>query len=398
MKPRCLFWHSVIGFFAFVLMILSGSQTAEAQGAQNGLPQITELKAISFQKTNALNVTSLSYQDLANTIRLAEDYTRGNQALSGYHEPVLTRGATGVAVFRNVSPSVVLIVVGNDKDVTGLGAGVILNQSGNILTNWHVITGTTSGIAFLKPQGSADVANSTAYGLRLIAQDETLDLALLQIVKPPTDLHPVAMGNISLVQIAQDIHVIGHPEGNLWSYSTGVVSQIRDNYEWSYTDGSKHKSKVLQLQTAINPGNSGGPVVDDQGRLLGLVAMSQEGQNLDYAVAADVIQGFLQTAVSSRARGGASEGSGQHAEYSSGRLQDGRPVLKAVYPDFTEYVVTDQNGKAVELALETSAGVRLVGSEPNSFSGFKEWLITLPNGASVRAQGNGAIPDHFSAR
>ena len=387
-----------ISYFVFTLMILSNHQALEAQGAPSGLPKITDLKAISYQRTNPANFTSLSHQDLVNTISLAEAYSRGKQALSGYQEPVLTRGATGVAVFRTVSPSVVLIVVGNDKDVTGLGAGVILNQSGNILTNWHVITGTTSGIAFLKPQGSADVANSTAYGLRLIAQDETLDLALLQIVKPPTDLHPVAMGNISLVQIAQDIHVIGHPEGNLWSYSTGVVSQIRDNYEWSYTDGSKHKAKVLQLQTAINPGNSGGPVVDDQGRLLGLVAMSQEGQNLDYAVAADVIQGFLQTAVSTRTRGGVIEETSSQAEYSSGHLQDGKSVLKAVYPDFSEYVVTDQSGKAIELALETSDGVHLVASEPNSFSGFKEWSITLPNGSSVRAQGNAAVPDQFSAR
>jgi S1-C subfamily serine protease len=319
MKPRCLFWHSVIGFFAFVLMILSGSQTAEAQGARNGLPQITELKAISYQKTNALNTTSLSYQDFASTIRLAQAYTRGNQALSGYHEPVLTRGATGVTVFRNVSPSVVLVVVGSmqkgEFNPAGIGAGVIIDPSGEVLTNWHVINGATAGMIFLKPQGGVNIDDSTAYVAQLIVQDETSDLALLRMVKAPATLHPVALGSISMVQIAEDIHVIGHPEGNLWSYSTGVVSQIRDNYEWSYSDGSKHKAKVLQLQTAINPGNSGGPVLDDQGRLLGLVAMSQEGQNLDYAVAADVIQGFLQTAVSSRTRGGASEGSGQHAEY-----------------------------------------------------------------------------------
>lgn len=98
------------------------------------------------------------------------------------------------------------------------------------------------------------------------------------------------------MQVAEDIHVIGHPEGNPWSYSTGVVSQIRDGYEWTYTDGSKHQAKVLQLQTAISPRNSGGPVLDDQGRLLGLIAMSQEGQNLDYAVAADVIQSFVSKA------------------------------------------------------------------------------------------------------
>src|SRR5205807_3588222 len=102
-----------ISCFVFTLMILSNHQALEAQGAPNGLPKITDLKAISYQRTNPANFTSLSHQDLVNTISLAEAYSRGKQALSGYQEPVLTRGATGVAVFRNVSPSVVLIVVGN---------------------------------------------------------------------------------------------------------------------------------------------------------------------------------------------------------------------------------------------------------------------------------------------
>jgi len=68
------------------------------------------------------------------------------------------------------------------------------------------------------------------------------------------------------------------------------------------------RRKVLQLQTAINPGNSGGPVLDDQGKLLGLIAMSEAGQNLDYAVAADVIQSFILSSASVRTRGGAVEG------------------------------------------------------------------------------------------
>lgn len=239
------------------------------------------------------------------SLRLAaQAYARGSRLLGSYHEPIATRGSSGIAVFRSVSPSVVLVVVGSVKDAkfdpAGLGAGVVINASGDILTNWHVISGYNGAVIFLKPQNSSDIDNSEAYVAKVVAQDEVSDLALLRFVETHPPLAPITIANISSVQVAEDIHVIGHPEGQLWSYTTGVVSQVRNSYDWQYKDGSKHEAKVLQLQTAINPGNSGGPVLDDQGKLLGLIAMSEEGQNLDYAIAADVVQTFLQRPVSEK--------------------------------------------------------------------------------------------------
>ncbi len=70
------------------------------------------------------------------------------------------------------------------------------------------------------------------------------DLALLKMIDPPTTLPYLTLGEIDQVQVAEDIHVIGHPHGNLWSYSSGVVSQIRDGYTWTYSDKSTHEAKV----------------------------------------------------------------------------------------------------------------------------------------------------------
>jgi S1-C subfamily serine protease len=333
---------------------------------------------------------------------MAEGYSHGIQLLPNYREPILTRGNTGVSVFRNASPSVVLVVVGNVKnqqfDPAGLGAGVVIDSSGDILTNWHVITGYSGAVIFFKPQGRADIDNSDAYVARVIAQSEVSDLALLRLTKSPSGLAPISIGTISSVQVAEDIHVIGHPNGNLWSYSTGVVSQIRDSYNWTYSDGSKHEAKVLQLQTAINPGNSGGPVLDDQGKLLGLIAMSKEGQNLDYAVAADVIQSFILSTTSIRTRGGGGGENSQASAYSSGHLRDGRTVFRVVSPNLVEYVVTDATGKMFGLAAETPDGVNVFAWEPNSFAGFEEWSIRLPERPAVHARGNAAAPDQFSSK
>jgi hypothetical protein len=216
-------------------------------------------------------------------------------------------------------------------------------------------------------------------------------------VKPPSNLRPVAIGSIASVQVAEDIHIIGHPKGNLWSYSSGVVSQVRDGYDWTYEDGSKHEAKVLQLQTAINPGNSGGPVLDDQGNLLGLVAMSEEGQNQDYAIAVDIIQKFLVRAASLNTRGAATKPQSPDAEYSTASLKGGRTVLKVSYTDMIEYLISDEKGKAVGLLAEASDGTHLTAWDASPFFVFTEWAISLPSGLVVRGRGNSGIPDQFSS-
>jgi hypothetical protein len=320
--------------------------------------------------------------------------------LPKYHEPVLTRGSTGISVFKTISPSVVLIVVGDvknkDFEPTGLGAGVIVSVTGDILTNWHVIDGYDEAMILLKPEGSADISKSAGYVGKVVAQDKLSDLALLHIVEAPTNLKPVAPGMISSVQVAEDVHIIGHPNGNFWSYSSGVVSQIRDGYTWTYSDGSKHEAKVLQLQTAINPGNSGGPVLDDQGKLLGLIVMSEEGQNLDYAIAIDAIQGFRTRTAATRTRGGTPQSGSAVPKVSAGFLKNGSRVVRCEYPSLVEYLVFDERDKSTTLLAEMPNGTNLTAWNPNSFSAFREWSITFPNGTSVRARGDTAIPEVFS--
>ena len=391
-----------LAYLLCALCLLMAPRNSYSQEVPD-LPKIDDLKAGSYQKIARPSQLDLpSYADLMQTISQATAYARGHRLLPSYREPVVTRGASGIAVFRSVSPSVVLVIVGkvtkDDFDPEGLGAGVLLNASGDILTNWHVIKGYPGALIFLKPQGSSEVEDANAYGARVVAQDEVADLALLRIVKPPSDLRPVAIGTIASVQVAEDIHIIGHPKGKVWSYSTGVVSQVRDPYNWTYEDGSKHESKVLQLQTAINPGNSGGPVLDDQGKLLGLIAMSEEGQNLDYAIAVDTVQQFLASAATLGTRGRAAEPKSPNAEYSTSGLVDGRTALKISYPNLTAYLISDEKGKAVGLLADTSDKTHLSAWEPNSFSNFQKWNISLPNGVIVRGRGNSEVPDQFSSK
>jgi S1-C subfamily serine protease len=380
LKMKVKYVH--IPFLAILLFLGAGA----ASDSNPQLPTLSELEKLTFTVATASAARSEPYTDVLDARSLFVAYGIEARAIARYRDPVLTRGAQGEAIFRNVSPSVVAIVVGsidkdNKFDPEGLGTGAIVDTRGFVLTNWHVVNGYRGALVFLKPNGNPDLANAAAFGARVIYEDPTVDLALLRIIDPPKALHALQVADIRQVQVAEDIHIIGHPHGNLWSYSTGVVSQIRDGYSWSYHDGSNHIAKVLQLQTAINPGNSGGPVVDDSGTILGLVAMSEEGQNLNYAIAADVIKRFLLTGLQLNQRGAqASAEASPPRQVFSGKLPEGLLVSKAVYPDTVLYEVRRSDGTSLGIVAKFSDGVGLAAWQPDVYGNFCSWSADLPDG------------------
>lgn len=393
--------RSSVFVLSLTILVCLGSQ-AGSQPQNEVTPRLERLKTINYAPaTDGKESDAIGYSALRDFINASQAYSSGLSVLPNFHEPVLTRGAAGISVFRKVSPSVVLVLTAKlrDEKVTesGLGTGVIVDPAGYVLTNWHVVKGYDAGIVFFKPRVGTEPDKNSAYGVKLVELDEQADLALLKIVKPPSGLTAVQFEVLSMIQVAEDIHIIGHPHGNLWSYSTGVISQIRDNYDWEYEDGSKHLARVLQLQTAINPGNSGGPVLDNDSKMLGLVAMSEEGQNLNYAVAIDVIKKFVDSSMAARTRGAETHSETEKGETYLGRSQDGFVIIKTVYPDLVSYTVRDATGSPVELVAETSDGNTLTGLKPNAFGGFGEWTFKPKSGITIFVKSSGISPDLVSA-
>jgi S1-C subfamily serine protease len=74
---------------------------------------------------------------------------------------------------------------------------------------------------------------------------------------------------------------IGHPNGENWTYTKGIVSSVRPDYEWL-----THRATVIQTQTPINPGNSGGPLLSDDGKIVGVNSFGDKGaEGLNFAIA-----------------------------------------------------------------------------------------------------------------
>jgi S1-C subfamily serine protease len=201
-----------------------------------------------------------------------------------------TRGERDIAVFQKASSAVVFVLAGQDS----AGSGVLISPDGRVLTNWHVVGHEPKAVVVLKPKDGAELKKELAFLALVEKIDQLVDLALLRIVSPPPSLSFVSLGERSSLNVGQDVHAIGHPQGEVWTYTRGIISQIRANYEWKTDDAISHRANIIQTQTPINPGNSGGPLLDDAARLIGINSFRhRSGEGLNYAVSVDTIDEFL---------------------------------------------------------------------------------------------------------
>ena len=174
------------------------------------------------------------------------------------------------ALYRAASGAVVMVYAEREADTFTTATGTLISEAGYILTNQHVVAPTAPGttptvyVSF-KPatlSGNPEQDIQTAVAAQVLASDARIDLALLRVETPlPVHVVPLAFGNSDQVEIGQAVAAIGHPGGGgLWTLTTGTISNIQ-------RDGDLD---VFQTDTALNPGNSGGPLVDANGRLIGV--------------------------------------------------------------------------------------------------------------------------------
>jgi S1-C subfamily serine protease len=203
-----------------------------------------------------------------------------------------TRGAREIGIYRAAAPSVVLIIAGDKK----FGSGSYLGD-GQILTNWHVVSGSrVVGILFKPAREGAQVDLKGLVRADVVKTDSKHDLALVRLAAVPPALQALELGSASEIQVGADVFAIGHPTGEAWTYTRGLISQIRDDYQWQ--DGSTHfRANVIQTQTPISPGSSGGPLLGESGKILGVNAFkSVEGENLNFAISVKDVATFLASA------------------------------------------------------------------------------------------------------
>jgi S1-C subfamily serine protease len=210
-----------------------------------------------------------------------------------------------IRVFKDVSPGVANVdtlriqragYVGLSERAVGTGSGFVWDDQGRIVTNFHVVQETLqvtpAGAVGIRPSATIRVtlAGGGAWNARLVGVAPDKDLAVLQIDAPADALKPIPVGSSGDLEVGQTVYAIGNPFGQALTFTHGIVSAL-DREIQSVTD--RPITGVIQTDAPLNPGNSGGPLLDREGRLIGVntAITSPSGGNvgIGYAIPVDTV-------------------------------------------------------------------------------------------------------------
>ena len=200
--------------------------------------------------------------------------------LAGAGVATPARAMDAQQVFARAENSVVVVTSLNAlKQPIKFGTGFVVGDGTQVVTNHHVVDG--AAIVTIK------TPDDQVSQVTVLATDSTQDLALLKLDGwgPALDVAD------SLPEVGQDVAVIGTPKGLERTLSTGVVSALRE------MDGRQ----MVQITAPVSEGSSGGPVLDSQGRVVGVATLVvDKGQNLNFAISNTEVLRFLGQPVSRR--------------------------------------------------------------------------------------------------
>jgi S1-C subfamily serine protease len=198
-----------------------------------------------------------------------------------------------ISVYKRVLPSVVNItsttLVFNffygQVPQQGQGSGFILDKSGHVLTNYHVVEGANRGI-------EVQLSNKHRYPAKVIGTDKVHDLALLQIEAP--NLQAVTLADSSGLSVGQKVYAIGNPFGLAGTMTRGIISSIRSIRG---SEGAPIED-AIQTDAAINPGNSGGPLLNSRGEVIGINTMiasngAEQSSGIGFAIPINTAKAVL---------------------------------------------------------------------------------------------------------
>jgi serine protease Do len=207
-----------------------------------------------------------------------------------------------VQVVKDVEPAVVSVTAtsavsnpffGGSTTQEATGSGFIVSPDGVIFTNDHVIEGA-SKIEVTLPDGRSFEATVTN-------TDAAHDFAVLKV--DATGLPTVMLGNSSKLQLGQSVVAIGYALGLQGgpSVTSGIISSLERTVraqDANVAGGVRTYQNVLQTSAAINPGNSGGPLVDLEGKVVGInTAGASSADNIGFAISIDAARSFISSAV-----------------------------------------------------------------------------------------------------
>ena len=187
--------------------------------------------------------------------------------VEGITDPSLaTDERNNIEVYKVTSPGVVFITtttIGRDffdyGERQGSGSGSVIDAEGHILTNDHVVSGAQ--------RLTVNFGGDKTYPATVVGQDPDTDLAVIKVNAPRELLKIVPLGDSDKLIVGQKVLAIGNPFGLDRTLTTGVISGLQRPIQ---ARTGRQIEGAIQTDASINPGNSGGPLLDSQGRMIGI--------------------------------------------------------------------------------------------------------------------------------
>jgi putative serine protease PepD len=264
-------------------------------------------------------------------------------------QPVAQSTSSIAAVYERVKDGVVKV---STSGATGgaTGSGFVIDEEGHIVTNQHVVAGAES-VSVEFSDGSEETAE-------IVGTDPSTDIAVLDVNRPSSLLTPLRFAAEGSLQVGNQVIAIGSPFDLEGTLTTGVISAL--GREIRSPNGFTIENAV-QTDAALNHGNSGGPVLDTQGRVVGVAAQirSESGgsDGIGYAVPGDTAQRVARELIA--------DGTVDHAYLGVSLEDDGPARLESVRRDTPAAradlhagdTVTEVDGEAVESGDDLRAAI-----------------------------------------
>ena len=183
------------------------------------------------------------------------------------------------------SPFRLFMTPGNTIE-NGNGSGIILDTAGHILTNNHVVDGTSKIMVTLQ--------GGQKFPAQVLGRDPYSDLSILKVEAAPALLKPATLGSSTKLRPGEWVLAVGSPAGFDHTVTLGIISGISRRIP-----DLNRNMEYIQTDAAINPGNSGGPLVNLNGEVIGInTAISAKGQNIGFAIPIDIAKAITGTLIS----------------------------------------------------------------------------------------------------
>ena len=271
----------IIGSFSSIIiifMIISGILlntilTKQNLNYNNLNNKIDDLRTDTQTKFNEITTNVLETKNDLNTLNTQVGSI--DQQFNELDTELTKLKASASVDFSGIIEDAIKAVVTIKTDLSQ-GTGFIIDPEGYVITNYHVMQNAKSAAVYTYEGGT--------HSVRLIGKNEEMDIALLKI---EGNFEELQLDNSDDIQVGEKVIAIGNPLGLQFSVSEGIVSAI-------HRPGPNNINAYIQTDAALNPGNSGGPLINKQGKVIGINNFKiGSGESLGFALESNYIEAVV---------------------------------------------------------------------------------------------------------